>query len=325
MSKNSLFIMVLALTIMTACGSSPSSSSSPVSVDVFWDTAILQNVTRLTDDGLSKDWAKVSPDGTKMLYCESDRTIKMTDMSEPNQYWNIMLLRDINVPAKTPLTIDSAYAPSWYETNNNFVYAANEARNSRNTSIMRSIITGGGRTYITRNSVGHLDTRPAIRGGVILCDTEVNNRRRIVSMKDSGMEVTILGEGHSPSWHPTLDKFVFIRDGDVYEMHLGSIQVTQLHFDPDFNCAMPSYSPDGNYIMFQKGAVRKGRGSGGKKTDRWQIFVTKSDGTSLSPLTIEDVDSYSGSWDLHDCVYFISNASGKPEIYRAQIDFQHIR
>jgi hypothetical protein len=33
-----------------------------------------------------------------------------------------------------------------------------------------------------------------------------------------------------------------------------------------------------------------------------------------------DVDAYCPSWDVDNFVYFISNASGKSEIYRAKIN-----
>jgi Tol biopolymer transport system component len=119
---------------------------------------------------------------------------------------------------------------------------------------MRSAIMGGGKTYITRNSVGKFDSHPSVRGEIILCDTEVNGKRQIVSMKDNGTEVTILGEGHSPSWHPNPfeAKFIFIRNGDIYEMDLASIQVTQIYSDSTYNCAMPAIHPTGNIFFFKK-------------------------------------------------------------------------
>jgi TolB protein len=330
MRKNSpiiamVFVFVI---IMTGCGSLPFGQPQRLaSVDIFWDTALLLNVNRMTDDGLAKSWARVSPDGTRLLYTESTRNVQRTDYSNLYNYWNIMLLRDVNSPAKTPMLDEHAYAPSWYENSSDFVFAVNERGGSR---IVRSAIGGGGRTYISRYPLGVGDTRPVVRGDTILCDAEINGRRQILSMKDNGMEVTVLGEGHSPFWHPILNKFLFIRNGNIFEMDLENIQVTQLYSDPNYNCAMPSYSPNGEYIIFQKGAEQKtvsvvsqaGRILRVSSQTRWQIFIVRADGTGLSSLTVPDVDSWSPSWDVNNLIYFVSSASGSTEIYRARINFE---
>ena len=307
-------VFILFVIILTGCATP---ERQRIVVDIFWDTALLLNVTRITDDGFAKSWARVSPDGTRMLYTESTRNVQRTNYSNIYEYWNIMLLRDINSPAKTPMLDEYAYAPSWYEDSNAFLFSVIERGGSR---IVRMSIGGGGRTYISRYPLGGGDTRPVIRGGIILCDTEINRRRQIISMRDDGMEVTVLGEGHSPFWHPTLNKFLFIRNGNIFEMDLENIQVTQLHSDPNYNCAMPSYSPNGEHIIFQKGGELKAGGS--RQAARWQIFIIRADGAGLSPLTVPEVDSWSPSWDMNNNIYFVSNASGSSEIYRARINFE---
>jgi len=328
--KNRLFsvaraFLSLAIIMMGGCAS----SSKAKTVDVFWDTALMQNVTRLTDDGLEKAWAKISPDGTKMLYCE---------MAKNDSQYKIMLLRDVTVPAKTPLINDSACTPAWYGNNINFVYIADERAGTR---IIKSAITGGGKTYITRNNIGLGEEYPSVRGEAILFDTLVDPdaypvpKYQIYSMRDNGTELTMLGDGRFPSWHPTQAKFVFIREGNIYEMDIASVQVTQLFSDVDYNCAMPSYSADGQYILFQKGAEKRVTGTAVSKVGglikkltkvsstqtKWQLFTIKVDGTSLSPLTFGEVNAFHPSWGTNNFVYFVSDASGKTEIYRARVNF----
>jgi TolB protein len=303
-----------------------------------YDTALLAGVSVITDDKLSKDWVKVSPDGTKLLYCESDKVVSPSDLSGTDyNYWNIMLLRDVSVAAKTPLVTDYAYAPAWYENNTSFIYVVNEGGSSK---LIRSSIAGGGKTYITRNPIGKNDARPAIRNGIILCDTEMNGKRQIVSLKEDGTEVTILGEGYYPSWHPFESKFVFIRNGNIYEMDLETAQVTQIYSDNQYACVMPSYSPSGDLILFQKGAVQKVVGTqeeskGGflaflrpKKKNkvvgeegRWHLFTIKTNGTNLSQLTSGNVDVYSPCWSKENEIYFISNSNGSTEIWKARVNF----
>jgi Tol biopolymer transport system component len=91
-------------------------------------------------------------------------------------------------------------------------------------------------------------------------------------MKDNGTEITILGEGEQPSWHPSGTKFVFVRQYDerhgntvyrpasVYEMDLKTNQVTQIYsavVDEKVSyvevCSKPSYSADGKYVLFARG------------------------------------------------------------------------
>jgi len=316
--------LLIAVIVMGGCASL-FGNKKVVTVDVFWDTSLLQNVTRLTDDGLLKRWPKVSPDGIKMLYNEQNT----------KGQWNIILLRDVTVPAKTPLisSSDNAWNPAWYANSNNFVYVSTERGDNR---IIRSAIAGGGRTYITRNPVGRLDDRPSVRGEAILFDTDTGGKRQIVSMKDNGTEITFLGDGYTPSWHPTQPKFLFVRDGKIYEMDLASIQATELYADsnPNLYCDMPSYSPDGQYILFQKRTDLRTTGTATQKVggawartfavtggvERWQIFTMKADGTNLSAVTLGEVDSYHPSWDVNGFMYFVSNASGKTEVYRARVN-----
>jgi TolB protein len=311
----------IVLCVLDGCASAPTGAIS-------YDTALLTGVSVVTDDKLSKDWVKVSPDGGKILYCESDKIVSPSDLSGIGyNYWNIMLLRDAAVAAKTPLVTDYAYAPAWYENNSNFIYVVNEGGNSK---LVRSGIAGGGKTYITRNPIGKNDSRPVIRNGIILCDTEMNGKRQIVSLKEDGTEVTILGEGYYPSWHPFENKFVFIRNGDVYEMSLENTQVTQIYSDNKYACVMPSYSLNGNVILFQKGAIQKVAGTlrTARRTikvvgeeGRWHLFTIKSNGTSLSQLTSGNVDVYSPCWGKDNEIYFISNSNGSTEIWKARVNF----
>jgi TolB protein len=325
-------IFVFILCFLSGCGSTPKASGS-----ITYDTALLTGVSMVTSDKLFKDWVKVSPDGTKLLYCESNKTVSRSDLSETSyNYWNIMLLRDTNIAAKTPLITDYAYAPAWYENNTSFIYVVNEGGSDK---LVRSSISGGGKTYITRNPIGTNDAHPVIRNGVILCDTEMNGKRQIVSLLENGTGVTILGEGYAPSWHPFENKFVFIKNGDIYEMNPESNQVTQIYSDNNFVCAMPSYSQNGDLILFQKGAIQKLIGtqnkSGGflgglfgkKKStvvdeeNRWHLFTVRPDGTNLSQLTSGNVDVYSPCWGKDNEIYFVSNSNGSTEIWKAWVNF----
>jgi TolB protein len=341
-----LFVIELA-----GCASQP---ATDVTITVVSST--LQNVTRVTDNTFRKSSVKVSPDGTKLLYCEANETDPKTTLYFDD--FRIMLLRDINISAKTPLVNDPSYGPVWFDDNNGFAYVAYEGSGSK---LVKSNIVGGGKTYITRTSVGDSDTNPSVRGDTILCDTLVGGVRQLVSLKDNGTQITILGEGEQPNWHPNGTKFVFIRrtreqrgnttyyPSSVYEMDITSNQVTQIYAavinEADGiveSCSRPSYSADGRYILFSKGVdvhlatiSTRTETSGGffsklfksfKRSNvnvserRLHLFLMNADGTNLTQLTSGNVDVFSPAWGINNDIFFISNVQNATEIWKAHLN-----
>ncbi|MDR1215338.1 MAG: hypothetical protein LBK25_01490 [Treponema sp.] len=301
---------------------------------ISYDSSSLSNVTRVTDNHFRKDSVRVSPDGSKILYCEANVT--NVDASVSFDQFSVMLLRDASLSSKTPVVTDPSFGPVWYDDNAGFIYVVYEGGSSK---LVKSNITGGGKTYVTRNSIGDNDSRPSIKGRDILCETGINGVRHLVRLKDDGSEVTILGEGNSPSWHPTENKFVFIKDGSVCEMNLENNQMTQIYSaatDKNRNiiesCSQPSYSRDGKYILFAKGAntfitattktsnllqtmFTKSR----VETQRQHLFLMNENGTGLTQLTSGNVDVFSPSWGVGNEIFFIANVQNATEIWKAQL------
>jgi TolB protein len=307
-------------------GSGSSTASYTSSETIIYDRATLQDLKRVTEDGLSKDWLSVSPDGSMLLYCESLVPLKKwSDISDKRiKTFQIMLLRDAEKPAKTHLVTDNSITPTWY-SNEAFVYSIIEGGVPK---LIKSNISGGGKVYITRNAVGAYDVHPSVRGNLILFDTEVNRKNQIVRVADNGSDVTVMGEGETPSWHPrNTQKFLFIRNGDLYEMDLNTYQPTKLFGEPNFLSANPKYSSDGNYILFQKETLvriidsKSGKAS---ETKRWHVFIIKVDGTDLVQLTDGDVDVFSPVWGRDNKVFFISNANNSTEVWTGKVNLAEI-
>jgi TolB protein len=344
--------VVTALFIISLAGCR-TTQTTDVTITVASST--LQNVTRVTDNKFRKSSIRVSPDGTKLLYCEANET-------DPNVtlYFNdfrIMLLRDINVSAKTPLVNDPSYGPVWFDDNSGFAYVAYEGSGSK---LVKSSIAGGGKTYISRTSIGDADANPSVRGDTILCDTLVGRVRQLASLKDNGTQITILGEGEQPSWHPDGSKFVFIRrareyrgnipydTSSVYEMDIISNQVTQIYAavinEADGiaeSCSRPSYSADGRYILFSKGVdvhladistktetkggffdklISTTRDKVNISERRLHLFLMNADGTNLTQLTSGNVDVFSPTWGANNEIFFISNVQNATEIWKAYLN-----
>jgi TolB protein len=340
-------VAVLFIISLAGCAT----QATDVTITVASST--LQNVTRVTDNRFRKSSVKVSPDGTKLLYCEANET-------DPNvtlylDDFRIMLLRDINISAKTPLVNDPSYGPVWFDDNSGFAYVAYEGSGSK---LVKSSIAGGGKTYISRASIGDADANPSVRGDMILCDTLVGGVRQLASLKDNGTQITILGEGEQPSWHPDGSKFVFIRrtreqrgnkiyyPSSVYEMDIISNQVTQIYAavinETDGiaeSCFRPSYSADGRYILFSKGIYvhlasisTKTETRGGffsrftntskRNISEWRqhLFLMNADGTNLTQLTSGNVDVFSPTWGANNEIFFISDVQNATEIWKAYLN-----
>jgi len=292
---------------------------------IFWDTSLLSNVTRITNDGELKSIARISPDGTKLLYLE---------LTKPAFSTNIVLLRNPTVANKTVLVSGmNIFQPGWSDNSTNYYYVAIEDNSSR---LIRSSVTGVGKTYVTRSEIGRSDSWPTGRGSLIACNTLQGDKSQIVTLRDNGTEVTFLGEGFQPSWHPTEEKIIFARPVSandaltaIYEMDIKSGQVTEIYRDSKrYNCVQPSYSSDGRYILFQKGAQVVTTGVNRSKTvvktdkqSKWQIFIMNADGTGgLSALTGGLLDTTSPTMDADGWLYFIADlGKNKTEIYRARI------
>jgi TolB protein len=355
--KKYFLLAILSITVAVVFSSCAGLFGKKETADVTITVAssTLQNVMRVTDNKFRKNAVQVSPDGTKLLYCEANET-------DPNKLlylddFRIMLLRDINVSAKTPLVADPSYSPVWFDDNVGYAYVAYEGSGSK---LVKSNVTGGGKTYITRTSAGEGDSNPSVKGDRILCDTLVGGKRQLVSMRANGTEITLLGEGEQPSWHPGGAKFIFVRRSEerrgastfyprsVYEMDIATNQVTQIYtavIDEGRGfaevCSQPSYSPDGKYILFSKGGdiflatvEKKGGGSsgwfsglfGGGRSKvsiterRLHLYLMKEDGTDLTQLTSGNVDVFSPAWGPHNDIYFMSNVQDATEIWKAHLN-----
>lgn len=327
-----LTMAVIVLFVFLAIGS----GSTPVVREISYETNTLQNVQRVTEDKLRKDWLAISPDSSKLLYCESTET-KLDKWLWADDF-RVVYLKNIAVPAKTPLISDSSFAPAWFDDNKTFAYVGFEGGSNK---IMRSSITGGGKTYITRNAIGSGDANPNVFGKTLLCDTFINGKRQLVRVQTDGTEVTILGEGSAPSWHPSGEKFVFIRNGKIFEMELSTNQVTELFSDPQFGCDSPSFSKDGKYILFSMGSDeqiranvdqkeydKKGKMINKKSTQskkdvtRWHLFLISANGMNRTQITVGDNSEFSPKVTKDNEVYYISNAGGSTEIWKAKLNLE---
>jgi len=329
----SLIVSVVLAAIflsLSGCGTTSTGNSTSVGIEstkvIEYDQATLQDLRLITSNGYSKDWLSVSPNGAMLLYCESIPKLKTTNISDKRvDTFQIMLLKDALKPANTVLVTDKSITPTWY-TNDSFIYSVIEGKIPK---LIRANISGGGKVYVTRSNIGAYDVHPSVRGNYILFDTEVNKKNVLYRTNDNGSEVTQYGEGETPSWHPrNAQKFVFVKNGDIYEMDLGTGQSTKLFGEAGYRSANPKYSADGNYILFQKEALVRivdSKSGKAREVKHWHLFAVKVDGTGLTQLTNGDVDAFCPVWGNSNTIFFVSNANGATEIYNARVNLNAIR
>lgn len=244
-------------------------------------------------------------------------------------FTQMYLLRDISRPSKTPLGLTFSYWPAWNKNGKEFVFASLE---NNQFKLVRANIEGGRKTYITRTPIGSEDIRPDIKDNIILCQTKINGKNQIVTLNYDGTEITLICEGYSPSWHPTENKFVFIRDGGIFEMDLDLNQATEIYKDVDFPCYKPSYSKDGKYILFSQLTPVNTKGSMTSSLSKRiisiansrrniHLYLISSDGMNKTQLTSGAVDAYTPVWGADNTIFFISAANNKTDIWKAKVQY----
>lgn len=304
-------------------------------VQVSYDKSVLQNVSKVTDDGTAKTGIAVSPDGKQLLYVDINQSVRsyitnMKDRNSGNYYdCQMYLLRDISRPSKTPLGLTFSYDPAWNKSGKEFVFAALE---NNQFKLVRANVEGGRKTYITRTPIGTEDGRPDIKNNVILCQTKINGKWQIATLNYDGTEITLICEGYSPKWHPTENKFVFMRNGGIFEMNLDLNQATEIYKDADFPCYQPSYSKDGKYILFSQLTPVNAKGtmtssltkriiSIANTRTNVHLYLISSDGINKTQLTSGSVDAYSPVWGAENTIFFISAANNKTDIWKAKVQY----
>jgi TolB protein len=321
MKKSKFFVIAtVALVMLTGCLSMLSGLfEGEVDSTIVFDAASLRNVVRVSDDGIDKGWLAVSRDGQKLLYCEQPVDFDPATNSSSTSS-RIMYLRNAAVFAKTPLVESYTYGPAFYENGTNFVYVL--LNQDGNTQLVKSSVAGGGRTFVTRNPIGQWDNHPSVRDGIIACDTWISSQRQIVTLRDNGTEITILGPGSEPSWHPTENKLLFVKDAGIWEMDTETTQQTQLHAVSNQErsdgiwAGRASYTGDGKHIVFVKNVKVGSR-------LRRHLFAMDTEGNNVTELTSGNTDIWAPAAGAGNQIFFISNAGGgKTEIWSALVTLE---
>ena len=135
-----------------------------------------------------------------------------------------------------------------------------------------------------------------------------------------GSSFTVLTEGSSPSFSRDGKRILFARPvGDYWQLFVvdaatgsGLVQLTS----DEVQHASPSWSPDGDHVVFSSNAGWDQYGGEGSYQTTWNLFALGTDGTNLTQLTTGPRWSRQAHWASDGFLYFSSNESGNWDIWR---------
>lgn len=153
----------------------------------------------------------------------------------------------------------------------------------------------GGRTKIPGSGMG-IDFAPhvAFNGRIAFCSLQhatsqgYGSAAQMASIKSfiwicnpNGSELTQLREGEYPFWSPDASRIVFSHQKDLWSIRADGTDLTQLTSTPHIEEGVPTYSDDGEYIVY---ASNEGKDGKPMRND-FNIWRMKADGTEKTQIT----------------------------------------
>ena len=283
-------------------------------------TGAAQGLSRVTNDAVDEYSPAPNPDGSTLLFETHDN----------NDQSAIVGVDPTSGARRTVYTGGNSLAtdPAWDPTGRFFVYSSNS---TGNWSLVRTVSNSPNAavSIVVNGDAAPVVSTPSIApdGKKIVFGTYMRNTWHIgmANLDGSGL-MTLLGEGHDPVFSPDGKRIAFVRvvntRAQIFTLdpETGSkvVQVT----NGDHDNVNPSWSPDGQYILFasNRSATKPQRGyMVGETTERqgrFNLYAIRADGTSLVQLTDGEANSGNPVWAKDGWIYFSSNQAGNFDIWR---------
>jgi len=283
------------------------------------ETSTRGRITRITPPDMFVSWRfRVSPDGRSVIF--SGRQVDASN-DEPFQLYRL------DMGSNTPVKITSGgenncWDPSFTKDGQGIVYRVED---SARTSLLPAGASTGSGSFLKIRSDG-AGAKTKVPGSGLNKDfyPQVSSQDRVAFITydaasgksliwTSGLDgsaLTQYREGDFPSWSPDGTRIVFGYQGDIWMINAIGTELTQLTATNDIVESLPSFSPDGQYVVF---VSNESNGGAGRDANIWTI---KTDGTAKTQVTeLASWDSWP-TW-APDGIYFLSGrAKGDKNIQR---------
>ena len=303
MKKTIYSISAIILIFLYSCTSQNTTSKKDIALpNAPGTTSNAESLIRETNDAGNEFYPRVSPDGKFLLYSLQENTTNSKVIK--------IVKKEIGIPVTNPLLTEGGFG-NWYPDGKNVVFSY---RKPTQPVIVKTNGDGVGLNYISQSAMGSDDSNPNVTADntTVIFTTLIGTNRMICSMDSRGGKFTVITDGDNVAVNPKNSNEIIYNlkvnnTSQIFSMDIKSGRKTQLTTG-DFNCRDGAFSTDGDWIAFASNREDP-------KSNRYHIYVMKTDGTELKQLTQGDTIEGDPSWSINGEVFFYSNADNNYNIW----------
>lgn len=277
----------------------------------------------VTNDADQESALRVSPDGRFLLV-----NIGSGARQRPSRFslggggqtiqtfyrQNSISLIEIGKSGRTVVSQEGAGDPGWFPDNRSFIFSMLQGQQA----MLATSTIGQGTSavrFVSPTPCVAYDRSPSIssNGQTILFSTVTATEASTIAMMDirsSESKCKILFPGQAPQWSPLGRKFTFVRNvggnHQIFVFDEPRNLLTQITFG-SFDNFDPAWAPGGTHIVFSS-----------SRNGTPDIYTIGEDGSSLVQLTQGPTSDRYPTWSRDGSIYFVSNAGGQSDIWRAR-------
>lgn len=286
-------------------------------------------IDAVTNDGDQEASLRVSPDGKYLLFNvvpqlqPKPRSIldNLRRAPSPEDQFlarfqqNAISLIELGKTGRTVVAPEGARDAAWFPDGRSFAFSMLQGHQA----MLATSVVGQGTAavrFIAPTPCVAYDREPSVSpdGRTILFTTSTANDPATIAtmdLKGSEAKCKLLFPGEDAKWAPTGRKVVFTRTvgghAQVFTFDEPRNLLTQVTFG-SYDNFEAAWSPDGTRIVFVS-----------SRTGTAHLFVVAEDGGSLVQLTQGQTSDRSPTWSRDGGIYFVSNAGGQADIWRARV------
>ncbi|MEM1029965.1 MAG: LpqB family beta-propeller domain-containing protein, partial [Myxococcota bacterium] len=271
-------------------------------------TGAAQALSRVTSDPITEEWPDLSPDGKTLLFhtVDKDAQGRLSRFAVVGVDPSTGARRTVYTSPKS-----SSGFPTWMPDGSTYVYTS-DAMGDKAVVRALSSSPNAGVSIAVAGNVAPNPSHPSVSpdGKRVAFETFISGEVQVAVSGLDGSNLTILGPGSSPSWHPDNTTIVFHRSiNDHFQLFTlnatSGADLVQLTND-ESNATLASFAPDGRHVVFVS-----------DRSGKDDLYAIRPDGTVLTALTQGKAAARSPSWGSDGFIYFSSDAAeGNWDIWR---------